>query len=231
MDKIALVTGTSRGIGLEIGKQLLSHGLTVIFTARNMQIGRPIVNGLRKKYKTAWFHQLDVTDAGGIRDLADYVMEEHGRLDVLINNAGIHLDEHRSTLDVDLEDVRKTMETNLYGPMMLTRALLPALRKSPDPRVINISSTMGQLSGMGGGSPAYRMSKAALNALSIVQSHDLTRYGIRVNTIHPGWVRTDMGGRNAPRSLEEGADTAVWLATEPQIPNGKFIYDRKEIDW
>ena len=231
MDRIALITGTSRGLGLEIGKQLLAKGLTVIFTARNMQVGRPIVNELRKQYKSAWFHQLDVTDPGGMQDLLEYVMEEHGRLDVLINNAGVYLDEHRSSLDVDLEDVRNTMETNVYGPMLLTRTLLPALRKSKDPRVINISSTMGQLSGMGGGSPAYRMSKAALNALTLVQSRDLASAGIRVNTMHPGWVRTDMGGRHAPRSIEDGADTAVWLATEPKIPDGKFLYNRKAIDW
>jgi NAD(P)-dependent dehydrogenase (short-subunit alcohol dehydrogenase family) len=231
MNRIALITGTSRGIGLEIGKQLLSRGWTVVFTARNMLIGRPIVNELRKQYKTAWFCQLDVTYEDSIRDLVEYVMEEHGRLDVLINNAGIYLDEDRSTLDVDLDDVRKTMETNVYGPMMLTRALLPALRKSDDPRVINISSTMGQLAGMGGGSPAYRISKAALNALSIIQSHDLASAGIKVNSIHPGWVRTDMGGPNAPKSLAEGADTAVWLANEPDIPTGKYLCERREIDW
>jgi NAD(P)-dependent dehydrogenase (short-subunit alcohol dehydrogenase family) len=231
MGKIALITGASRGIGLEIGKQLLSRGWTVIFTARNMQIGRPMVNELRKQSKTAWFHQLDVIDAKGIQDLVDYVMEEHGMLDVLVNNAGIYLDENRTTLDVDIEDMRKTMETNVYGPLMLTRALLPALKKSDDARVINISSTMGQLNGMGGGSPAYRISKAALNALSIIQSHDLSSHGIKVNSIHPGWTRTDMGGANAPKSLREGTDTAVWLATEPDIPTRKYFCERKEIDW
>jgi NAD(P)-dependent dehydrogenase (short-subunit alcohol dehydrogenase family) len=231
MNKITLITGASRGIGLEIGKQLLSRGWTVLFTARNMLIGRPIVNELRKQYKTAWFHQLDVTSRESIRDLVDYVMEEHSGLDVLINNAGIYLDENQTTLDVDIEDLRKTMETNVYGPLLLTRALLPALKKSDNPRVINVSSTMGQLTGMGGGSPAYRISKAALNALSIVQSHDLASAGIRVNTMHPGWVRTEMGGPNAPKSLAEGADTAVWLATEPDIPTGKYLCERKVIDW
>ena len=231
MDKIVLVTGANRGIGFEIGKQLLSREWTVIFTSRNMHIGRPIVNELRKEFKTAWYHQLDVTEEDSIGDLLEYVMEDHGRLDVLVNNAGIYLDEGRSTLDVDIRDVKKTMEINVYGPLLVTRALLPALKESDDPRVINVSSTMGQLSEMGGGSPAYRMSKTALNALSVIQSHELAVYGIRVNTIHPGWVHTDMGGPNASRSLEEGADTAVWLATEPEIPTGKYLCERRVIEW
>jgi NAD(P)-dependent dehydrogenase (short-subunit alcohol dehydrogenase family) len=231
MDRIALITGANRGIGLEIGKQLLSRGFTVIFTARNMHVGRPIVNELREEYKTAWFHQLDVTYEHSIKDLIAYVMEEHGRLDVLINNAGVLLDENQSTTEVDIKDVRKTMETNVYGPLLVTRALLPALKKSSDARVINVSSTMGQFASMGAGSPAYRISKAALNALSVIQSEELAADRIRVNTIHPGWVRTDMGGPSASRSIEEGADTAVWLATEKDIPTGKYISERKEIDW
>lgn len=231
MERIALITGASRGIGLEIGKQLLSHGFTVIFTSRNMLIGRPLVNELRKEHKTAWFHQLDVTEEESIRDMVEYVLEEHGRVDVLINNAGVYLDEGQSTLNVDLDDMRKTMETNVYGPMMVTRAILPALKKSDDARVINLSSDMGQISSMGGGSPAYRISKTALNALTIIQSSELSSEGIKVNAIHPGWIRTDMGGRGAPRSLEEGTDTAVWLATEPDIPTGKYFFERKVIDW
>ncbi len=231
MDKIGLITGACRGIGLEIGKQLLAKGWTVIFTSRNMQTGRPLVNELRQEYKTAWYHQLDVTYEESIRDMVQYVLEEHGKLDVLINNAGVYLDENRTTLDVDIEDVRSTMETNVYGPLLVTRALMPALAKSDDARVINLSSQMGQLSGMGGGSPAYRVSKAALNALTVVQSSELKAQGIRVNTIHPGWVRTDMGGSHAVKSLKEGADTAVWLATEPDIPTGRFISDRRIIDW
>ncbi len=231
MDKYALITGANRGIGLETGKQLLAKGWTVIFTSRNMHTGRPIVNEIRQEFKTAWFHQLEVTYEDSIRDMVQYVMDEHGKLDVLINNAGVYLDENRSTLDVDIEDVRTTMETNVYGPLLVTRALLPALKKGEDARVINVSSQMGQLSGMGSGSPAYRISKTALNALTVIMSKELAAEGIKVNTIHPGWVRTNMGGPSASKSLEEGADTAVWLATEPKIPTGKFISDRKIIDW
>ncbi len=226
-----MITGASRGIGFEIGKQLLAKDWTVIFTARNMAVGRPLVNELRDTYKTAWFVQLNVDEQESIDYMAEYVMKEHGKLDVLINNAGIFLDENRSTLNVDIEDMRKTMETNVYGPLLVTRALLPALKKSDYARVINVSSEMGQLTGMGGGSPAYRISKTALNALTVVQSKDLASEGIKVNTIHPGWVRTDMGGSNAPRSLEEGADTAVWLATEPDIPTGQYFSERRVMDW
>ena len=230
-DRIALITGASRGIGLEIGKQLLNQGWTVIFSSRNMAVGRPIVNKLRETYKTAWFVQLNVTEQESIGYMSEYVMEEHGRLDVLINNAGIHLDENQSFQEVALEDVRSTMETNVYGPLLVTRALLPALRKSDDARVINISSRMGQLSGMGGLSPSYRMSKTALNALTLIMSKELAPDGIMVNAMCPGWVRTDMGGPAAPKSLEEGADTAIWLATEPDIPTGRYFYERQEIAW
>jgi NAD(P)-dependent dehydrogenase (short-subunit alcohol dehydrogenase family) len=231
MDRIALVTGANRGIGLEIGKQLLVRDWTVIFSARNMAVGRPIVNDLRQTWKTAWFVQLSVTEQDSIAYMADYVMSEHGRVDVLVNNAGVLLDEGSDSTNVDLDILRQTMETNVYGPLMVARALLPALRKSEDARVINLSSRMGQLSGMGGGYPAYRMSKTALNALSVIMSKDLAADGIKVNTISPGWVRTDMGGPSASKSLEEGADTAVWLATEKNIPSGKFFAERKEIDW
>jgi len=231
MNRIALITGANRGIGLEIGKQLLLKEWTVIFSSRNMAVGRPLVNELRETYKTAWFVQLNVTEQESINYMSEYVMEEHGRLDVLINNAGVHLDENQSFLEVDFKDVRTTMETNLYGPLLVTRALLPALRKSDDARIINISSRMGQLSGMEGNSPAYRMSKTALNALTVIMSKELASDGIRVNTMCPGWVRTDMGGPGAPKSLEEGADTAIWLATEKDIPTGQYISERKEIAW
>lgn len=231
MNKIALVTGANRGIGLEISKQLAEMGITVIMTARNMHLGRPLVNELRKQWKHVWYHQLDVTDEKSIIDLFHYLDGDCGKLDILINNAGILLDDNKSIPEVDLDTMRDTMEANLYGPFRLIQALLPLLKNSEDPRIINLSSTMGQLSGMGAGSPAYRISKAALNAFTIILSHELSGSGIKVNSMHPGWVRTDMGGSGASRSISEGADTAVWLATADEIPNGKFIYDRKIIDW
>ena len=231
MDKIVLISGASRGIGLETGKQLLELGWNVVFTARNMHEGRPLVNKLRKKWKSAWFHQLDVTDEQSISDVAEYVEDTCGRLDVLINNAGIMIEENHKIMDVELEDLHKTMATNLYGPLMLTRTMLPFFKDSKDARVINVSSRMGQLSGMEGGHAAYRISKTALNALTVVMAKELEDEGIRVNTICPGWIRTDMGGPNANKSIEEGADTIVWLATADKIESGKFYADRKVIPW
>ncbi len=231
MDRIALITGTNRGIGLEIGKQLLSQDWTVIFTARNMAVGRPIVNELRETYKSAWFVQLNVDEEESINYMAEYVLKEFGRVDVLINNAGVLLDGGKSLSTLDIADLQKTMETNVYGPLQVTRALQPALKKGNDARVINISSLMGQLSTMGKDMPAYRISKTALNALTVIQAQELAGDKIKVNTMHPGWVSTDMGGPNATKSIEEGADTAVWLATENEIPTGKFFSERKEIEW
>ncbi|MCK4855406.1 MAG: SDR family oxidoreductase [Bacteroidales bacterium] len=231
MDKIALISGANRGIGLETGKQLLELGWNVVFTARNMHEGRPLINKLREKWKSAWFHQLDVTDEQSISDVAEYVEDTCGRLDVLINNAGIMIEENHKIMNVELDDMHKTMATNLYGPLMLTRTMLPFFKDSKDARVINVSSRMGQLSGMEGGHAAYRISKAALNALTIVMAKELEDDGIRVNTICPGWVRTDMGGPDANKSIEKGADTAVWLATADKIENGKFYADRKVIPW
>jgi len=231
MDKIALISGANRGLGLEIGKQLLEIGWNVVFTARNMHEGRPLVNKLRETWKTAWYHQLDVTDEQSIIDVADYVEDTCGRLDVLINNAGIMIEENHRAMDMELEDLHKTMATNFYGPLMLTRTMVPSFKESKDARVINISSRMGQLSGMGGGHAAYRISKAALNALTVVLARELEGKGIKVNTMCPGRVCTDMGGPNAEKSIKEGADTAVWLATADKIENGKFYADRKVIPW
>lgn len=231
MNKTALVTGANRGIGLEISKQLADKDITVIMTSRNMHVGRPLVNELRKQWKHVWYHQLDVTDESSINDLYQHLDGECGKLDILVNNAGVLLDENRSIFDVDLNTIRSTMEANLYGPVRLVQVLLPLLKNSVDSRIINLSSTMGQLSTMGSGSPAYRLSKTALNALTVILSRELSEAGIRINSIHPGWVKTDMGGRGATRSVAEGADTAVWLATADTIPTGKFICDRKIIEW
>jgi NAD(P)-dependent dehydrogenase (short-subunit alcohol dehydrogenase family) len=231
MDKIALVTGTNRGIGLEISKQLASMGITVIMTARNMQSGRPVVNELRKQWKHVWYHQLDVNDESSIQDICQYVDSSYGKLDILINNAGVFLDDGRISLDLDLDILRSTMETNLYGPFRLIQVMLPLLKKSDDARIINLSSTMGQFATMDERSAAYRISKASLNAMTVILCAELAAFNIKINSVHPGWVRTDMGGPNATKSVEEGADSVVWLATADRIPNGKFIYERKIIDW
>jgi NAD(P)-dependent dehydrogenase (short-subunit alcohol dehydrogenase family) len=231
MERIALVTGTNRGIGLEICKKLAAGGITVVMTARNMQAGRPVVNELRKQWKHVWFHQLNVDDDNSIRDVYNYIDSSFGKLDILINNAGIYLDEGMSAVELEIDILRSTMETNLYGPIRLIQVMLPLLKKSNDARIINLSSTMGQFASLGPRGMAYRISKAALNAMTVIFSTELAQFGIKVNAVHPGWVKTSMGGPNAPLPVENGADSAVWLATAEKIPNGKFIQERKIIEW
>ena len=231
MTKIALITGGNRGVGLEISKQLAAQGITTILTARNMHEGRPLVDELRNQWKNIWFHQLDVTEEASIRDMVEYLEEDCGKLDILINNAGILLEDDKNIIEMDPELIRKTLETNFYGPLKVCQAFIPMLKKSDDGRIINLSSSMGQLSTMGSDSPAYRISKTALNSLSAILSNELAGSNIKVNSMDPGWVKTDMGGKGATLSVEEGADTAVWLATADEIPNGKFVKNRKVIPW
>jgi NAD(P)-dependent dehydrogenase (short-subunit alcohol dehydrogenase family) len=163
--------------------------------------------------------------------MVEYLEEDCGKLDILINNAGILLEDDKNIMEMDPELIRKTLETNLYGPLKVCQAFVPMLKKSDDGRIINLSSSMGQLSSMGSDSPAYCISKTALNALSAILSDELNGSNIKVNSMDPGWVKTDMGGKGATLSVEEGADTAVWLATADDIPNGKFVKNRKVIPW
>ena len=230
-NKIAVVTGANKGIGLEITKELAEKGWTVILTARSQERGTKAAEELKTQGCKVDFQRLDVTDSKSINVLKDYLVEKYGRLDVLVNNAGIFLDDKMSSLNVDLDTVKKTFDTNLFGPLQVSQALLPLLKKSGDARIINLSSGLGQLHDVEGGSPSYSMSKTALNMLTVKMAADLKHAKIKVNTVCPGWVRTDMGGANATRSVQEGADTSVWLATAQKIPSGKFLRDRKEIAW
>jgi NAD(P)-dependent dehydrogenase (short-subunit alcohol dehydrogenase family) len=157
------------------------------------------------------------------------IASEADRLDSLVNNAGIGGSYSDNAAESDLEEARRTLETNLFGAWRLAQAALPLLRDSDDPRIVNVSSGAGQLDDMQGGYPAYRISKSGLNALTRILAAEEGR--VRVNSLCPGWVRTDMGGSGAPRSVEEGADTAVWLATDPGVGSGGFYRDRKPIPW
>ena len=228
-NRIAVVTGANRGIGREIARQLAQRpGLTVVLTARDERKGKAAARDLG-----TGFHPLDVASERSIAALAAFLGKNYGRCDVLVNNAGILADPRGSRiLDSKVETHRATLETNVLGPLMLAQALVPLMRKHRYGRIVNVSSAMGQLSDMGTGSPAYRMSKTALNALTLMLAADLSGSGILVNSMSPGWVRTDMGGSSAPRSVAEGADTAVWLATLPDNgPSGGFFKDRKPIAW
>lgn len=228
--RIAIVTGANRGIGYEVVRQLSEKNWTVILTARHEARGRTARDDLAGRGLDVRFHLLDVTDAEQVGRLGRDLAAEPGRLDVLVNNAGILMKEDRGSVRTPIETLRLTMETNFFGPFRVSQALLPLLNRSDDARIINVSSGLGQLSDGGGGYPAYSISKAALNMMTVQFAEDFGGR-VKVNSVCPGWVRTEMGGPGAPRSVEKGAESIVWLATESKIPNGKFIRDRKEIPW
>jgi NAD(P)-dependent dehydrogenase (short-subunit alcohol dehydrogenase family) len=176
--------------------------------------------------------QLDVADQNSVERVGQRLEGEPRRLDVLVNNAGVMGEIATNASTAPLDDAHRTMETNLFGAWRLAQAMLPLLRRSEHGRIVNVSSGAGQLSDMNGGYPGYRISKTALNALTRILSNEESGNGLLVNSMCPGWVRTDMGGSAAPRSVEEGADTAVWLATLPDDgPNGGFFRNRESIPW
>jgi NAD(P)-dependent dehydrogenase (short-subunit alcohol dehydrogenase family) len=220
--RVALVSGTSRGIGAEIARELAAdRGFLVFAGARNPdEVER--TEGVEPI-------QLDVTDQASIDAARARVESDAGRLDSLVNNAGIYGDPI-GVAGYDLDAAHEVLEVNTFGPWRLIEAFLPLMRSSSQPRIVNVSSGAGQLSDMNGGRAAYRVSKAALNALTRTLASD--ERWVKVNTMCPGWVRTDMGGPAASRSVEEGADTAVWLATLPDNgPTGGYFRDRKPIPW
>jgi NAD(P)-dependent dehydrogenase (short-subunit alcohol dehydrogenase family) len=221
---VALVSGANRGIGREIARQLATaHGFAVLAGARDSEAAGP------PDHEAIELVPLDVADQASVDRLAERIASDPGRLDALVNNAGVY-GGYESVGDYDLDEAHAVLETNLFGAWRLITALLPLLRKSPHGRIVNVSSGGGQLSDMNGGGAAYRVSKTGLNALTRILAND--EPGILTNSMCPGWVRTDMGGSAAPRSVEEGADTAVWLATLPDDgPNGGFFRNREPIPW
>lgn len=230
--RIALVTGANRGIGFEICRQIAGRGIRVLLTARDERRGREAAARLTRDGLDVQFRQLDVTDEDSVRRLAAFVEAEFGSVDILVNNAGVYPDEGVPGLTIDLETVRRTMEVNAYGPLRLCQALVPLMRRRRYGRIVNVSSGLGSLTEMGGGTLAYRVSKVSLNAITRILADEVRGSGILINAMCPGWVRTEMGGRHAPRSVEEGADTAIFLATLPDTgPTGGFFRDRKPIPW
>jgi NAD(P)-dependent dehydrogenase (short-subunit alcohol dehydrogenase family) len=229
--KTVLVAGANKGIGREVARQLATKAFHVFVGARNAEAGRKAVDEIVKEGGEATFLEIDVADNASVTAAAQEFSKIVDHLDVLVNNAGIIVDGDDSILEVTDELFRKTLETNTLGALRVTRAFAPLVAKSKTPRVINVSSGGGQLTGGADGwSPAYCISKTALNGVTSQLATALPKFA--VNSVCPGWVRTDLGGRNATRSVEEGADTIVWLATEaPQKLTGKFLRDRKEIPW
>jgi NAD(P)-dependent dehydrogenase (short-subunit alcohol dehydrogenase family) len=227
--RVALVSGGNRGIGREIVRQLAGMGITTILGSRDEEKGRAAAEGMEGDVRV---RQLDVTDEKGIAQLARDVEEEFGRLDVLVNNAGVSIDGGQRGVDANLDVIRETLEMNLFGAWRLCEAFVPLMQRNRYGRIVNVSSGMGALNDMGGGSPAYRVSKTSLNALDRILASELRGTGILVNSVCPGWVQTDMGGLGASRTVEEGVDTPVWAATLPNNgPTGGFFRDRRQIPW
>jgi len=228
---VVVVTGANRGIGFEICRQLAARNAEVVLTARSRAKGDEAVRKLADSGLQVASVPLDVTKARSVAGLREFLEERFKRVDVLINNAGIIDGDDASGLEVSLDAIRRTIETNTLAPLALAQAVAGLLRKSSAPRVINISSGMGALSDMGSDHAAYRISKTALNAMTGILNAAF-QGKVAVNSMCPGWVKTDMGGAGAPRDVRQGADTAVWLALDaPQDLTGKFLRDRKIIDW
>lgn len=229
---IALVTGANRGLGREIARQLAALGLHVIVAGRDREACAAVAAELIAAGGSASAHALDVTSDASTARLHHDLEKGYGRLDVLVNNAGILPDGGQNLASLPLNLLQKTLETNLFGVLRVTQALLPLLQKSPRPRIVNLSSGLGQLADMGSGTPAYRISKTALNAVTRILAAELKGTPAKVNSICPGWCRTDMGGPEAPRTPAQGADTAVWLATlADDGPSGGFFRGREAIAW
>ena len=237
--RVAVVTGANRGIGMEICRQLAAKKIKTVLTSRDEKKGKEEVKKLNAQGLDVEYACLDVRSAASIHKLRIWVEKHFKRCDILVNNAGIFPDTQKegdfsakSILDARMETLRRGMETNVYGPILLCQEFIPLMRKHKYGRIINISSGMGQLSDMNGSYPGYRLSKTSLNAVTRILSDELKSENILVNSMCPGWVKTDMGGPDATRPVEEGADTAVWLSTLPDGgPRGKFFRDRKIIPW
>ena len=229
--KIALVTGFNRGIRFETCKQLSQLDITVLLISRDPTKGETASKQLIDKGLDVIFFQLDVSNRSNIKDIFTKIRTQFGRLDILINNAAILYDKNQSTMNADLELVSKALTTNLFGPWLLCQAFIPLMEKNRYGRVVNVSSGTASLHYMEGGTPVYGISKVSLNALTRKLASELERMNVLVNSIDPGWVATDMGGRGG-RPVEEGCRGIVWAAPLPNNgPSGGFFYDGEHELW
>jgi len=239
--KIALVTGANKGIGLETARQLGQQGITVLVGARDEAKGNQAAEELRKAGLDARGIVIDVNNADSIKKAAARIERDHGRLDILVNNAGVMIDDQKKKPSEQALDVwRKTFETNLFGLIATTQALLPLLRKSPGGRIVNLSSILGSINlHATPGSPiydmklpAYNVSKSAVNAYTVQLAYELKDTTIKVNAAHPGWVKTDLGGEGATMDIPDGAKTSVALATiGADGPNGAYMHMGERLPW
>ncbi len=227
--KTVLITGANRGIGRQTAQELSCKGCRVYLGSRSVKANGEPVRDIRGE--TFWI-SLDVSESKSIGQAANWLAKSEGQLDVLINNAGIYPDDGASITNITRAQLVETFQTNTFGAIEVTQALLPLLRNSPAARVINVSSGYGQLSGLSAHVPSYSLSKLTLNGVTLIFADKLRVDGIAVNSVDPGWVRTDMGGQNASRSVADGAAGIVWLALEaPHELTGRFFRDSREFEW
>lgn len=238
---VALITGANKGIGLETARQLARRGLMVLIGARDEARGRAAAETLQKEGLDARAVRLDVTDEGSVRAAADRIAADPGRLDVLVNNAGVMIEgQDGPASSTSVETLRTTFEANFFGLVSVTQAFLPLLRKSPAGRIVNLSSILGSIAEHADPNSgifpmkvtAYDCTKAAVNMYTNHLAHELRGTAVKVNAAHPGWVKTDMGGPQAPMEIVDGAATSVWLATLPESgPSGGFFHQQVHLRW
>ncbi|MGH9899143.1 MAG: SDR family oxidoreductase [Pyrinomonadaceae bacterium] len=239
-NKVALITGANKGLGLEIGRQLGRRGITVVLGARDEKKGAEAVAKLKSEGLDAHLVKLDATDQATIEALPQFLENKFGRLDILVNNAGVSLDFGVPPSQSDIGKWKQTFETNVFGVLAVTKAVLPLIKQSEQGRIVNHSSILGSLTELSKADseisafvgPAYQASKAALNAITVAFANELRGTNVKVNSAHPGWVKTDMGTDEAPLTVDVGAKTAVWLATLPETgPTAGFFHDNQSLGW
>ncbi|BFJ01281.1 SDR family oxidoreductase [Priestia megaterium] len=230
--KVALVTGGNRGIGYELVRQLAMDGFKVILTSRNSETGRKAVQKLKDSPLEVSYVVMDISNEASILKAAATISEQYGRLDVLINNAGIYLDKNQKLVNMEPSILEKTLATNFFGSYHVIRSFIPLMEQQSYGRIINVSSEYGAMSEMSSpGVGAYKLSKLILNGLTQLIAAESTK-DIKINAVDPGWVSSDMGGPSAPRTPEQAARSILWLATiGTEGPSGGFFKDEKQIDW
>lgn len=234
--RVALVTGAGRGLGLEIARGLARVGLVVVIGTRDPAKGHAAAAGLESEGLSVSCVALDVDDPQSVATAVAEVSSRHASIDIVVNNAGVLLDgpdpQTASILDLPAERLWASFRTNTLGPLLMMQAVLPAMRAQRFGRIVNVSSRAGQLEELRAGVPSYRVTKTALNSLTRVTAAEFQSDNIKINAMCPGWIRTEMGGSNAPLSAAEGADTAIWLATLPDHgPTGGFFRARTRLPW